>query len=217
MAYKAILFDLDGTLLDTLDDLADASNETLQELGFPAHPVDSYRYFVGDGVDNLMRRALPEDNRDEDSVRRAVELQMINYGKRWDAKTRPYDGIMKMLSQLHTRQVRMAILSNKPDEFTKLCVTQLLPVHLFDIVIGARDGVPRKPNPAAAVEIAGRLGILPADFLYLGDTNTDMQTAVSAGMTAVGALWGFREAEELRAAGARHLIETPEALLDLLA
>ena len=216
VSYRAVLFDLDGTLLDTLEDLADSMNAALQQLGFPPHPLAPYKYFVGDGVTNLVMRALPEAHREEATVAQAVGLMRSHYAEHWADKTRPYPGVPELLDALGARGVRMAVLSNKPDDSTKLCVAKLLPSWRFDAVIGASKAVPPKPDPTGVREVVARLGVPVEEFLYLGDTNTDMQTANAAGMFAVGALWGFRPAEELREAGARALIERPADLLKLL-
>ena len=211
-----MLFDLDGTLLDTLEDLADSMNAALRQLGFPPHPLEPYKYFVGDGVVNLVARALPEGHRDETTVARAVELMRSIYGEHWADKTRPYPGVPELLDALVERGVKMAVLSNKPNDSTQLCVAKLLPNWRFDAVIGQSKTIPPKPDPSGVREIVARLGVPVEQFLYLGDTNTDMQTANAAGMFPVGALWGFRPAEELREAGARVLIERPGDLLGLL-
>ncbi len=216
MSYRAVLFDLDGTLLDTLEDLADSMNAVLRQLGFPPHPAEPYKYFVGDGVVNLVTRALPEDHRDEATVAQAVRLMRSIYGEHWADKTRPYPGIPELLDAVVERGVKMAVLSNKPDDSTKLCVAKLLPSWRFDAVIGQSKAIPPKPDLAGVRAIVARLGVPIEQFLYLGDTNTDMQTANLAGMFAVGALWGFRTAEELRGAGAKVLIERPADLLVLL-
>ena len=216
MTYEAVLFDLDGTLLDTIDDLADATNTVLSRRGLPVHDVEAYKYFVGDGAVSLMRRALPEANRDKHTVEQTVAGMRAEYATCWADKTRPYDGVGPMLDALAERGIRMAVLSNKPEDFTKLCVTQLLPGRAFDLVVGARVSVPLKPDPTAALAIAEQLDGRPAGFIYLGDTGTDMKTACAAGMYAVGALWGFRTAEELAANGAKLLIENPTDLLPLL-
>lgn len=216
MSYRAVLFDLDGTLLDTLEDLADSTNAALAQLGCPPHPLDAYRHFVGDGVVNLLTRTLPEARRDPATVARAVELMRAIYAEHWADKTRPYPGIPELLDALAARGVKMAVLSNKPDDTTKLCVARFLPRWSFQAVVGQSPAVPPKPDLAGVRSIVATLAIRPEHFLYLGDTNTDMETANAAGMFPVGALWGFRPAEELRAAGARRLIERPAGLLDLL-
>jgi phosphoglycolate phosphatase len=217
MKHNAVLFDLDGTLLDTLEDLGDSMNAVLRSLGFPAHPISSYRYFVGDGVMNLVRRALPATAAaDESAVQRAATRMREEYATRWAAKTRPYDGVLALLDQLFARGVRTAILSNKPHAAALDVVGHFFPNAHFDAVLGARPGVPIKPDAGAALEVSKTLAVPPQSFLYLGDTNTDMLTARAAGMFAVGALWGFRTEEELRASGAEALVAHPHEVLDLL-
>jgi phosphoglycolate phosphatase len=205
MKFRAVLFDLDGTLLDTLADLADSMNAALASMDFPVHPIDAYRFFVGDGMDKLVQRVLPAAMRDDVTSTRLKTAMEEEYGRRWNAKSRPYAGVPEML-----------VLSNKPEPFTLKAVAELLPQWDFAIVRGARPDVPTKPDPTAAIEIAAQLGIDPARFLYLGDTNTDMQTAQGAGMYALGAAWGFRPGEELVQSGARRLLQKPGELLDLL-
>jgi phosphoglycolate phosphatase len=216
MAKAAVMFDLDGTLLDTLEDLADSMNAVLERLGFPCHPVEAYKYFVGDGMPNLVRRALPADRRDGTAVESGSQAMREEYAERWRAKSRPYDGVPEMLEGLIERGLKLTILSNKPDDFTKMTVEALLPDWNFNVVRGVLAEVPRKPDPTAALRIAEGLGIPPGDFLYCGDTDTDMKTAVAAGMVPLGALWGFRDARELRDAGAAILLERPEDLLTQL-
>ncbi len=216
MGYKAVLFDLDGTLLDTLDDLAMAANRVLAAQGLPVHPVDAYRYFVGDGVATLMERILPTALRATKVLDEAVTAFQREYANNWDDRSLPYPGIPQMLDRLAAEGLRLSILSNKPDVFTRLCVQRLLPQWTFDPLLGQRPGVPKKPNPAAALEVARLLGLAPAEILYVGDTAVDMQTANAAGMDAVGVLWGFRTADELQAAGARYLITAPEELLPIV-
>jgi len=213
MSFHAVLFDLDGTLLDTLDDLADSTNLALRRLGLPEQPVEAYKQFIGDGIDNLVRRAVPASRRDSATLAECVNLTREHYAARWAEKTRPYDGIPALLDALTTRGIRMAVFSNKPDEFTQLCVARLLAGWRFAVVLGAGPTLPKKPDPAGARLIAERLQLEPAEIVYVGDTATDMQTAVAAGMFPAGALWGFRTAEELLAHGARMLIQQP---LDLL-
>ena len=216
MKFKAVLFDLDGTLLDTIEDLADSMNIVLTRMGFPAHDVAAYKYHVGDGVRELAVRVLPQDHQDEETIKKCITAMRQEYGSRWDKKTRPYPGIPELLDTLTARGLKMAVLSNKPDQNTKIVVAKLLPKWRFDVVAGERAGIPRKPDPGAALSIAEQLGIAPQAWLYLGDTNTDMKTAVGAGMYPVGALWGFRTRQELMGSGAEVVIENPMQLLALL-
>ena len=216
MRYKAIVFDLDGTLLDTLEDLADSANAALAAMNLPQHPVEAYRYFVGDGLENLVRRTMGPRANDPSEVARGIGLSRQEYARRWADKSKPYPGIPELLDQLTSRGIPMAVFSNKPDEFTQLCVTRLLPSWRFAAVRGATAEFPRKPDPSGAIAIAAKLSVAPADVLYLGDTNTDMRTAVAAGMYPVGALWGFRTADELRDAGAAVLVKSPMDVLGLL-
>ena len=217
MSAKAILFDLDGTLLNTLDDLADAVNRVLMAKGFPTHRLDAYRYFVGNGSLMLVTRALPENHRDDQMVHSCLEAFLRDYGQNWMIKTKPYEGVPAMLDVLTERGLKLAILSNKKDDVTKKTVNELLSRWTFDAVIGQRDEVPAKPDPAAALEIVERFHVAAGEFIYLGDTDVDMETAVAAGMFPVGALWGFRTSEELLVGGARALISRPMDLLDVLA
>ena len=215
--YRAVCFDLDGTLLDTLDDLADSANRTLSEHNLPVHPVEAYKYFIGDGMRTLVRRIVPEDLRDDDDLADALfHGTRAQYAKRWAEKTAPYPGVPEMLSELTGRGLAMAILSNKPHDFTELCVAELLPHWKFGVVQGVSDDVPAKPDPTGVRSVAEKFGIPPGQFLYVGDTATDMKTANAGGMFAVGVLWGFRQADELLENGAQVLIERPEELLGLL-
>jgi len=216
MKYKAIIFDLDGTLLNTLDDLGNAMNRVLSDMGFPIHAIDEYRSFIGDGVEKLIKRALPEKNRNEVTVHTCIEAFLEDYKKNRNVNTRPYEGISELLDALKERGLKMAVLSNKPHDTTSLCVAELLPRWRFDAVLGHRDRTPHKPDPAGALEISKHLNIPPGEFLFLGDSGVDMETAIAAGMFPVGVLWGFRDAEELRKSGAQALISHPLEVLNLL-
>jgi phosphoglycolate phosphatase len=214
--FRAVVFDLDGTLLDTLDDIANAANRVLAAQGFPTHPNSRYRTFVGDGVVKLISRALPETHREEPTVQAGVSAFAQEYERTWKVDTKPYAGVPETLDALVSRGLKLAVLSNKPDHFTQQCVHELLAKWTFDVVFGASDQFPRKPDPASAIEIARRLEAAPAECLYVGDSGVDMQTATAARMYPVGALWGFRDQEELRNGGAQMLIAKPTELLDLL-
>jgi len=216
MPFRATIFDLDGTLLDTLDDIANAANRVLAARGFPTHPNPHYRTFIGEGVVKLMLRALPEAHRDEATAQTCAGAYVQEYERTWKAQTKPYAGVPEMLDALVVRGLKLAVLSNKPDHFTQRCVGELLAEWDFDVVLGASDKYPRKPNPASAIETARRLGVPPAECLYVGDSGIDMQTACAAHMCPVGALWGFRGKEELLKDGAQHLINKPSEVLDLL-
>jgi phosphoglycolate phosphatase len=216
MHFKAVIFDLDGTLLDTLEDIADAANSTLAKHGFPSHEADAYRYFIGDGVPMLMFRALPPEKRNDDLIADCVTAFRKEYGQNWSVNTRPYKGVPELLDALAARKVKMAVLSNKPDDFTKRCVETFLQDWPFEMILGLRQGAPQKPDPTGALEIAEHLDIAPAHVLYLGDSAVDMKTAVNAGMFPIGALWGFRTLGELVENGARATIEQPMELLNYL-
>jgi phosphoglycolate phosphatase len=213
MAYKAVLFDLDGTLLDTLQDITDATNITLEKFGFPSHDVDTYRYFLGEGMATLAFKALPPSFRNPDTVTRFSAEIIKEYSIRWAFHTQPYAGIPTLLDALVRKRIKLAVLSNKPHAFAVEQVKKLLPHWNFSEVIGESASVPRKPNPTGALEISNKLQVTQSEFLYLGDTDIDMKTATAAGMYPVGVLWGFRSANELLAGGARTLIQHPSELL----
>jgi phosphoglycolate phosphatase len=213
----AVIFDLDGTLLDSLEDLADAGNRGLARLELPTHPVASYRHRVGDGIGMLARRALPNELQwDVNWVNRLSEAIREEYEKNWAEKTRPYPGVSELLDALAARGIPIAILTNKPQSFADRIARDLLGRWSFVAVSGARDDLPRKPDPTGALQVARQLEQDPANIWYLGDTDTDMATAVNARMRPVGVLWGFREREELVAHGALHLIAHPTELMDLI-
>lgn len=215
-AFKAILFDLDGTLVDSLQDIADSMNRVLTKKGLPTHPIDSYRYFVGNGLRVLVGRSLPQELRTE-AFTQSLFLDLLeDYEQNCLKKTSLYDGIPDLLDKLVEKSLKMAILSNKADGFTKTIASNLLSNWPFSVVVGAREGIPRKPDPTAALEISQILQIPTADFLYVGDTSVDMRTALAAGMYPVGVSWGFRKRDELLEHGAKIVIDKPGELLDLI-
>jgi phosphoglycolate phosphatase len=211
---RAVLFDLDGTLADTLTDLANATNWALAQLGCPTHPVDKYRYMVGDGARQLCTRALPADKLDR--LDDALRLMRDRYAEHSNEQTRLYDGIPELVAQLAQRGLKLAVLSNKPDGFTKRMVAHYFQPSPFCVVRGQLADVPLKPDPAAALEIAREVGVPAAQWLYLGDTNTDMRTAHAAGMFPVGVLWGFRDRAELEESGAEQVVGKPDDVLKLV-
>lgn len=214
--FQAIIFDLDGTLLDTLADIGASVNQMLAEYGFPDHTTDDYRRFIGNGIRMLVTRALPIEGRSEEMadacVRRAREL----YWENWNRKTRPYEGITELLDCLKTKGLPLAVLSNKPHDFTVRYVTAYFDKWDFKVVMGQNDHFPVKPDPGSALDIARRMGLSPETFLFVGDSAVDMKTAAAAGMYAVGVAWGFRGPKELRENGCRALVEHPLEILPLL-
>jgi len=216
MKTKAVIFDLDGTLLDSLADIAESMNLVLSGMGFATHAVSAYRQFVGDGVSILARRALPADHGDEATVGSAVASMREIYRGRLTNKTRPYEGIPDLLDRLEEQGIRMAVLSNKPHDLTVSLVDSLLGAWPFDPVLGERPEVSKKPDPAGALEIASRLGLEASGILYVGDTPIDIATARAAGMPSVGAAWGFRTDSELAAAGATAIARAPVDVLQFV-
>jgi phosphoglycolate phosphatase len=215
MDYGAVIFDLDGTLLDTLQDLAGAMNRVLQRLGFPEHRPEAYKYFVGDGMVNLARRALPAAERRDEVVTRAAESLRAEYGRRWQEQTKPYPGIPELLQALQRQEIKLGVFTNKADDFAKLIIAAYFPEIAFGAVMGAQPPRPLKPDPAGALILSRELAVPPAATVFVGDSGNDMQTAAAAGMYAAGALWGFRTAAELRQSGAALLLEKPGDLLTL--
>ncbi len=196
MSVLTAVFDLDGTLLNTIDDLMNATNQALEEYGFPTHPVEKYYYFVGSGARNLVRRALPPDV--ESSAYEAVYARYSAlYEQHWNVCTRPYPGIPELLGQLRDMGVRMPVVSNKIHARTCQVIDAYFP-GVFDAVLGNRPDVPLKPDPAAVFEALELMGGSPADSFYLGDTSVDLETGKNAGIYTAGALWGFRPEEIVR-------------------
>jgi len=213
MKPRAIIFDLDGTLINSLGDIADTMNHILAINNLPVHEEDQYRYFIGDGIQNLIIRALPEDYRSDKFVSEMHRSFEIEYRKRCLIKTRPYPGITNMLKALSIKGIKMAVLSNKSDEFTRYMVSELFPDNYFSAVMGSRNDTPRKPDPAGALMLAKQCGIEPVCCLFIGDSNIDMRTGTNAGMLPVGVLWGFRTEQELRDGGAESIVAHPGEIL----
>lgn len=216
MGMQVVVFDLDGTLLDSLTDIADAANDVLLRQGCAAHPVNAYRAFIGNGVKILFERALPPDQQDASIVETCVHDFAEAYRKCEGQHTTVFAGIPELLTALADLPVKTAVLSNKPHALAVPCVEEFLPQWPFDLVLGQRDHVPPKPDPSGALEILQATGAVASSSLYLGDTAVDMQTATAAGMVAVGVSWGFRPPEELVEGGAQHVINHPTEMLSLL-
>ena len=214
MEFDGVIFDLDGTLVDTLEDIGDAMDRVLAREGAPGHTYEEYRYLIGHGIRNLVTQALPAELRSDERVARCYERMLEDYGRNSLVKTRPYEGVPELVRALRAGGVPLAIHSNKADGPTQAIVAALLDPDDFVAIAGARPEAPLKPDPAVALAIAARFGLPPARIVYLGDSLVDMRTATAAGMIPVGACWGFRTREELVEAGAAVVIDAP---LDLLA
>jgi phosphoglycolate phosphatase len=214
--YEAVMFDLDGTLLDTLTDLANAANATMESQGFPPHSVDVYRQLVGDGLVKFIERALPPESRTPEHMKTCQRLMKETYATCWGENTVPYPGVTSLLGKLSLTDMPLAVLSNKPDEFLQAMVKKLLPDTDFTIVRGVLPDVPIKPDPTAALDMLRQLGVTPAQCLYVGDTSTDIKTAVNNGMFPVGVAWGFRDEQELIQSGAKAMLHCPDDLMSLL-
>ena len=213
MPMKALLFDLDGTLLDTLDDLADAANRILIADGLPTHDRNAYRDFIGDGARMLITRALPEDRRTPESIEGYLTRFKADYSRNWKTATRAYPGIMELLQELMRRHIPRAVVTNKPHVFAEHCIRHFFPDTPFGYIRGQKNNLPLKPNPSPALETAAHLHTPAEECILLGDSGVDMETANRAAMLAVGAEWGFRSIDELHQAGAAHIIKHP---LDIL-
>jgi phosphoglycolate phosphatase len=214
MLPRAAIFDLDGTLLDTLADIADSANKALRELGQPIHDDEAYKQMIGEGADVLARRALRPDQ--QHLVAHMLDLYKRIYLKHAFDRTRPYPGIGDLLAELALRSVKTAVLTNKPQENTDPVVHHYFPGFPWGAIHGHREGVPKKPDPHPALQIASELGVQPGHCLFIGDSKFDMLTARAAGMIAVGCLWGFRDRNELIDSGAHHLVAEPREILSLL-
>jgi phosphoglycolate phosphatase len=216
---QAVIFDLDGTLLDTIVDIADASNRVYEARGLAPFSIAEMKTLVGDGAEELIRKVFAWRGRPapgDVEVADILKDYRREYQACWRSHSRPYPGVPELLGELARRGIKTAILSNKSHAFTTAMTEELLAGFRFDLVRGAAPGVPLKPDPAPALAIAGELGVEPPACVFLGDTSVDMKTAAAAGMFAIGALWGFRTADELLANGAAALVSSPCELLNWL-
>ncbi|MEO5713660.1 MAG: HAD-IA family hydrolase [Luteolibacter sp.] len=212
---KGLIFDLDGTLVDSLLGIAASLNHALAEAGLPTHPLEAVRGFVGNGARILITRAAPKDA-DEALLDRLENSFKADYDVTWPDGTFPYDAITWLLETLQAKGNPLAVLSNKPHPFTSTIVTQVFPSIDFKVVLGQLPGIPHKPDPAGALEIANLFGLLPEECTVIGDSTMDLETARNAGMEAIAVTWGFHDRERLIAAGAEQLADNPAALLAML-
>lgn len=210
----AVIFDLDGTLLNTLGDLRAATNHALEVRGLPPHSMEEIRQFIGNGIRLLICRAMPEGT-PEAEIDAALDDFKAYYAAHIHDRTVPYDGISQLLTALRKRGIKVAVLSNKIDSASQQLIEYFFPGKT-DVVFGEHVGVPRKPDPTSCRMVMQQLGVQPEQVLYVGDSGTDMQTAKNAGLYAVGVTWGFRSKEVLLEYGADVLVHRPEQILQIL-
>ena len=211
---KTVIFDLDGTLLDSIEDIASSMNKVLESLQLRTHKIEDYKYFVGGGVDILVENALSNQSKEiKDEVTKRFKIE---YDGKLHSKTLPYDGIYELLDELKKLDINLAVLSNKPHEFTVSYVNHFFKNYNFKEIHGQKKDVPKKPDPKAALDIVKCLDSSCENTYFIGDTKIDMQTAKSANMTAIGVLWGFRDEKELRDFGADFIVSNPLEILKII-
>ena len=212
---KAVIFDLDGTLLNTIDDLGNSVNYVLEKHNYPTFSIEEYKYKVGNGMRKLIERSLPKSEQTDETIEQVLAEFMAYYGEHKMDKTAPYDNIEQLLKTLKQKGIKTAVVTNKAHISAKPLMDEVFP-DLFDAVIGQKEGVPTKPDPTSVFAVLKKLGVSADECLYLGDSGVDMQTAKNAGIFGIGVLWGFRKADELIENGAKKLINNPQELLELL-
>ena len=211
---KTVIFDLDGTLLDSIEDIASSMNKVLESLQLPTHKIEDYKHFVGGGVDILVENALSNQSKEiKDEV---IKRFKIEYDGKLHSRTLPYDGIYELLDELKKLDINLAVLSNKPHEFTVSYVNHFFKNYNFKEIHGQKKDVPKKPDPKAALDIVKCLDSSCENTYFIGDTKIDMQTAKNANMTAIGVLWGFRDEKELRDFGADFIVSNPLEILKII-
>ena len=215
MKYKGIIFDLDGTLVNSLEDISDAMNNVLTNLNYPTHTYDAYQYFIGSGLRNLVSKALPASNNSENEIEVCFENMIAEYREICTLKTKPYAGIVELLDNLVSRDIKLAVFSNKADELTKKIASEIFPDY-FNTAVGLSTEALKKPNPFEAIEISKNWNLKTEEIIFIGDSDIDMLTATNANMFPLGVSWGYRTEEELIASGAKLVINTPSDLIEIL-
>lgn len=212
---KLVIFDLDGTLINSLDDLADCANHALQQLNYPIHPTAAYRYFVGDGMVKLMERILPEKERNAQNIEKLLNIFLPYYNIHKEDKTKPYPDIEELLLRLRGRGIAVAVASNKAHQFMETLMHGYFPTIDFAAIYGSRPNILPKPDAQIIRDILSDTNISAEETLYVGDTNTDIRTAQNGNLKSVGVLWGYRERAELEEAGANYIVKNPLEILSL--
>lgn len=215
MKFKGIIFDLDGTLVNSLEDISDAMNTVLTGLNYPTHTYETYQYFIGSGLRNLVSKALPATNNSDEQIEICFDCMINEYREVCTLKTKPYEDIIELLDQLVSRNIKLAVFSNKADELTKKIAAEVFPDY-FEAAIGLSTEELKKPNPFEALEISKKWNFKPEEIIFIGDSDIDMQTAQNANMFPVGVSWGYRTKDELIASGAKLVINNPSELIEIL-
>ena len=213
---KLVIFDLDGTLLNTISDLAHSTNYALEKNGFPVHPIEAYNFFIGNGINKLFERALPENEKTEQNVLLIRKDFIPYYFEHNMDYTEPYEGIPELLKSLQYKGYLLAVASNKYQSATETLIKSLFPDISFAAIFGQRDGVPVKPDPSIVHDIFKITGISPEETIYIGDSGVDMQTASNSGVMSIGVTWGFRPLEELEDAGASYISDNTADILKII-
>ncbi|NCB73702.1 MAG: HAD family hydrolase [Clostridia bacterium] len=212
LRYKGAIIDLDGTLLNTVADLGDSVNAALGVLGFPPHDYEAYKKKIGHGFRNLIEVSLPEGKADDTLIEKGLAIFLGAYDERYRNKSRPYEGMVALVAALNKSGLIIGVNSNKRNDYTRTLISDFFPEGSFVAVFGERSGVPKKPDPMTALEIAGIMGLKPEEIVYIGDTATDIQTGKNAGMDTIGVSWGFRGRAELESCGASFVVDKPEEI-----
>lgn len=213
---KLIIFDLDGTLLNTIADLAHSTNHALQVLGYPTHEVASYNFMVGNGINKLFERALPEGEKTEENVLRVRKEFLLHYDRHNADKSRPYPGIPELLEALQNKGHKLAVASNKYQAATEKLIAHYFPGIRFVAVFGQREGVKVKPDPTVVYDILQIADVPKEEVLYIGDSGVDMQTAINSGVTSCGVTWGFRPRTELESFCPDFIVDKAEVVLSIV-
>lgn len=213
---KLIIFDLDGTLINTIADLGACTNYALEKLGYPTHDIESYKFRVGNGINNLFRRALPEGEKTDENVLRVRREFIPYYNAHNTDLSRPYPGMVELLEALQTERILLAVASNKYQEATTKIIGELYPSIRFSAVLGQREGINIKPDPQIVFDILQATGVDKADVLYVGDSGVDMQTGLNAGVETCGVTWGFRPRTELEPFHPQHIVDSVEELRQII-
>lgn len=213
---KAVLFDLDGTLVNSLYDLATSTNYALEQMGFNPHTNEEYRYLVGDGMKKLVERALPGEKRDDETFNKCFDIFYSHYKEHYFDKTCAYEGIEELLSKLDEKGIMLGVISNKKHEMAVTVVQKTFDEGIFHTVSGNQENYPVKPDPELTLKIISDMGVKPNECLFVGDSNVDMQTALNSGCISVGVLWGFRTEKELLESGAMHIVKKSSEIYDII-